>query len=203
MRRPHLLTGTLLAMLTASGCQQNTQTTRAPPAEPAAERTVALMTEVAAKPEIALKSPTKTADGFVMLTSPQVPFSMTASTRGEVLPGVVVLLSFTLAPSIPVDTVQTTVRSLKGVVVSGGLNLQHGRVQAGAKLRHTVHVKAPAGVAGYVVVDVAWTGASGSGSTTAGVEIRAKGASQKLEKLGTIETDSKGNRVEVMKAEMR
>jgi hypothetical protein len=204
MRQKNLTIGALLFILMLAGCQQQTQTARTvPTAETGTKAATATAEPSLEKSAIAGKSRASAEKSTRMHTSPQVPFEMTASRRGEVAPGEIVVLSFTLSPSIPVESVKTTVRALRGVVVSGELNLDHPRVQPGTKLRHTVHAKADKGVAGYVVIDVAWAGPAGSGSTTAGVEIRATGATQKLDKLGTIETDSKGNRVEVMKAEMR
>ena len=193
-----------------NGCQKQAPAARASQGNEAAKKAdepgaVAQQTPpeqgavVAKSPENAQKSE----DGVAVSMSPSLPFSMWASRRGQIAPGEVVPLTFTLQSSQGFDQVKTTVRALKGVIVSGDLQRDHKRVSAGARVRHEVNARADKGVAGYVVVDIAWQGADGAGSTTVGVEIRAIGAEQKLEKLGTIETDSEGNRVQVMKAQMR
>lgn len=142
-------------------------------------------------------------EGWSVASAPAVPFTFWSSHRGQVQPGAPTLLLFTLQPGVEASAVSTTVRGLKGVVVSGELQRDHEAVARGKKIRHPVHVRADKGVAGYVVVDVSWQSATSNGSTTVGVEIRAQGAQQKLEKLGRVLTDGEGQRAHLMKAQSR
>ncbi len=202
------------ATLTMMACQQQTQTARAAkPAQQAknAANAKQAMATATVKPEPLAAAENKlekepvqrSEDGVKLATSPAEPFAVWSSHAGEVNPGEVFSLTFTLQPAVPVNAVTTTVRGVKGPVVSGTLTRKHERLKAAAKLRHEVQVRADKGVAGYVAIDIRWQGPEGAGSTTVVTEVRAKGAAIKLEKLGKVETDSNGQRVQVMNAEMR
>ena len=209
-----------VAALALSACQKQAQATRSEGSEQKATTAAASDKQIAPtveppssskdRPVPAADDPgheqeaARTPDGYKLSASPSLPFVMWASHRGEVEPGKVTPLVFTLQASAEFQQVKTQARALKGLLLSGELVRDHQRLDSGGKVRHTVQVRADEGVAGYVVVDVSWAGGPmGAGSTTVGVEIRAKGAEQKLEKLGRIETDSSGNRVQVMPAQMK
>lgn len=184
-------------LMAAGCCKAQTAAVQSAPAEKAASAQSAQKAEKPASQQAA------EAPEVRLSTSPMVPFTVTASRDGEVTPGQVVPLRFTLRSSMPTTSVKTTVRALDGVQISGTLAVDHGRPERDQALRHAVSVRADAGVAGFVVVDIAWLGPAGNGSTTVGVEIRAQGAVRKLKTLGRIEQDRNGNKVEVMPAEMR
>lgn len=144
--------------------------------------------------------------GTRLEASPRVPVAVWASRTGAQTPGAAVSITFTVEPHMPIVQLRTEVRGVRGVIVGSGATLDHKLKVAAGKVRavqRVVNVRADAGVAGFVAVDLQWYGPDGDGSVTLAVPVSAKGGVLSLEEMGRQEVEADGRRVLVTPAEVR
>ena len=131
------------------------------------------------------------------------PFTLTSTVRGAIEADQPTSVTLAIRADQDVSQLSTALRGISGVEVREGAVIQHGAQASGAFVHHTFEVLAAKGVAGLVAIDLTWTGADGQQSVTLAVPISAHGATAKTPALGKLETDDRGEPVQVMPAEVR
>jgi hypothetical protein len=110
---------------------------------------------------------------------------------------------FTVRAAKDVEGVTAFVRGLDGIVVEPGPRVDLGPLAAGEEGKLRARVKAPAGRAGYVVVDVTWARAGKTGARSVPFATGTAGARKPHAKGGTIVRDEDGRIYETSPAERR
>ena len=132
---------------------------------------------------------------------PHPPVEISSNVSGEVPADQDVNLTIDLIPTKDCSAMKTHIRGLDGVIISGEADFIHPGCVPGQANQHSVTARAPAGVAGYAVIDYEFMAEGQVFQASKAIPIEARGAQHVRKSAGEVGQDENGHPIVIMKAQ--